>query len=177
MNKIFIKIPNQIYSEIWTHLLPKRFIYEEAAFLYVNRTIEKESETFSYLEWVPVPPEGFLHRSAVNFELTDQTRAAVIKRAHELGASIIELHSHKGVYPAAFSPSDIMGFEDFVPHIWWRLKGRPYIAIVASRSGFDSLAWITGPSNPQLLTGINIETSLIKPTNNTWRNLNVRQTF
>ena len=40
-----------------------------------------------------------------------------------------------------FSPSDMYGFSDYVPHCRWRLRGRPYLAVVVSPAGMDALAW------------------------------------
>ena len=87
-----------------------------------------EDQIFEYIEWYAVPADGFSVCNEYHFELTDEVRAQVIKRAHDLGASIAEVHSHHGPWPAAFSPSDQLGFREFVPHVWWRLKGRPYLA-------------------------------------------------
>lgn len=152
--KIILKIPNEAYKAVWAHLLPKRFLAEEAAFIFAQRIAEDGSDVFRCLEWYPIPPRGFLTRSCFYLELTDETRAAAIKRAHDLGASLVELHSHYGLWPAQFSASDLLGFKEFVPHVWWRLKSRPYIAIVASKSGFDGLAWISDPKTANYIDGI-----------------------
>jgi len=164
MSQSLLKIPKTVQTDIWAHLLPKRLRFEEAAFMFVRREPEDNAEYFSYLEWTPVPPKGFLSRSGFHFELTDEMRASVIKQAHDLGASLVEFHSHKGRRSTEFSLSDLQGFREFVPHIWWRLKGRPYIAVVVSRSGFDGLVWMTDPSDPQRLDGIIVEKSTLKPT-------------
>lgn len=164
MEQILLNIPQAIQRAVWKHLLPRRFIHEEAAFLYAKRKTEGKTEIFQYVDWFPVPVNGFLSCSPFYFELTDEMRAMAIKRAHDLQASIVELHSHKGIYPATFSPSDLLGFQEVVPHVWWRLKGRPYFAVVVSRSGFDGLTWISGPYCPQYLDGIITETSILKPT-------------
>jgi len=81
-------------------------------------------------------------QTSYHIELADVVRARVIKRAHDLGATLIEMHSHLGKWPAQFSPSDIAGFHEWVPHVRWRLKGKPYAALVVTRRGFDGLAWI-----------------------------------
>lgn len=111
-----------------------------------------------------MPDNGFIIRSPYHFELTEQMRATVIKKAHDLDASIVELHSHKGSRWAEFSESDLFGFQEFVPHVWWRLKGRPYIAVVVSHTSFDGLVWLTNPNIPQRLDGIVTENSFLRPT-------------
>jgi hypothetical protein len=66
--------------------------------------------------------------------------------------SLIEFHSHPAPWPAQFSGSDFHGFDEFVPHVLWRLKGRPYAAVVVAPRGFDALAWVT---SPRQLLGVN----------------------
>ncbi len=164
MKQIILDLPTNIHNDIWNHLLPARFMNEEAAFIYVKQTVSKEASNFNFIEWHPVPPEGFQSRSAYHFELTDKTRGSVIKRAHDLNASLVELHSHAGHFSVQFSPTDFMGFQEFVPHILWRLKKRPYIAVVVSRAGIDGLAWLNDSDKPCRLTGVNIGTNTLKTT-------------
>ena len=164
MTRVLTDLPKDTCQALWQHLLPPRFRAEEAAFVYVTPKTERDATVFKYLEWIPVPPDGFASRSAFHFELTDETRGAVIKRAHDLDASLVELHSHDGFRPGQFSPSDLAGFEEFVPHVWWRLKGRPYLAVVASRTGFDGLVWMSDPKTPDRLDGIRIAEQLLLPT-------------
>lgn len=164
MKRVLIEIPKVAKEEIWRHLLPRRFIAESAAFMYVRQVAKEETTVFRYIDWYLVPPEGFVSRSVFHFELTDETRATVIKQAHDLNASLVELHSHDDRLPPVFSPTDFYGFHEFVPHIWWRLKERPYLALVVSRAGFDGLAWVKGPNTPHCLDGIGIGETFIKST-------------
>ena len=154
MKQILLELPGKIHEDLWSHLMHDRAAAEEAAFVFVRHDSVDDTDIFRYMEWLPVPPTGFASRSAFHFELSDETRAAVIKRAHDLSVSLVELHSHTGSWPARFSPSDWMGFEEFVPHVWWRLKGRPYAAIVVSASGFDGLVWLAAPDAPARLDAI-----------------------
>jgi hypothetical protein len=156
-----LNISERIYSKVRRHLLPWRHRAEEAAFLYV---VPAEDGAFEYVEWFPVPASGFASRSAYHLELSDETRATVIKRAHDLGASLVELHSHLGCGHARFSASDLAGFRDFVPHVFWRLKSRPYLAVVMTRTGFDGFVWRRGPDAPERLRGIQAGGRLLAPT-------------
>lgn len=158
-----IELPNDVYEQLWRHLLQQPGGDEEAAFVFVRCDTTANNNLFRYMEWLPVPPDGFESRSPFHFELTDETRAAIIKRAHDLGASIVEFHSHTGPWPPQFSPSDWVGFEEVVPHMWWRLKARPYAAVVVSHTGFDALIWLNDPNTPVRLGGILIEGQTLEP--------------
>lgn len=161
---VLLALPRPAHAALWNHLVPERHATEEAAFGYAVRETADGAEIFRCVEWAPVPPEGFASRSAFHLELTDETRAAAIKRAHDLGASLVEFHSHTGRWAAEFSGSDRAGFREFVPHVWWRLKGRPYLAVVVARSGFDGFAWLMGPDAPQPLTGVVAGDEVLTPT-------------
>ena len=155
-----VRVSRRTYRRLRRHLLPWWHRTEEAAFLYV---VPAEG-IFECLEWYPVPATGFASRSASHLELNDDTRAKVIKRAHDFGASIVELHSHLGRGQARFSPSDLAGFRDFVPHVLWRLKNLPYFAIVMTSTGFDGFAWKCGPDAPERLHSFQVGSRLLSPT-------------
>ena len=159
-----LALPPDIQAALWRHLLPDGKAPEQVAFVFAAHETGRGADLFRYVEWRPVPSEGFASRSAFHLELADETRAGVIKRAHDLGASLVEFHSHTGRWPAAFSGSDLAGFREFVPHVWWRLKRRPYLAVVVTRSGFDGFAWLTGPMVPEPLGGILVDEKVLTPT-------------
>jgi hypothetical protein len=100
---------------------------------------------FALREWRPVPPEGLEEQSDVHVSLTDEMRAEVIKWAWDSRLSLVEAHSHGKWGPAKFSGSDLWGLQEWVPHLWWRLQGRPYAALVTADDTFDAIAWIDGP--------------------------------
>ena len=155
MRRVLLNLPPDIRDAIWQHLLPRGIRpLEEVAFIFARTEKTNDSVVFEYVEWRPVGKKGFLSRSGYHFELADEARAGAIKRAHDLGTSLVEAHSHIVPGFACFSQSDILGFSEFVPHVWWRLRGRPYLALVVSRSGFDGLAWLDSPNIPQYLDGI-----------------------
>ena len=70
-----------------------------------------------------------------------------------------------------FSPSDMYGFKDFVPHCRWRLRGRAYLAVVVSPAGADALAWVEKSGDPVALTAILADgVPVVVPTNQTINN-------
>lgn len=149
MRTIQVEIPAEHYRKLSGHLLRPRSDLEQAAFLFVRAAVSARGCTFSYLDSLLVAPRGFSIHSEFHLELDGQTKAQVIKTAHDLQCSLLEIHSHPGVDIAQFSASDFMGLEAFVPHVWWRLKKRPYAALVMARKSFDGLAWFNGPHEPE----------------------------
>jgi proteasome lid subunit RPN8/RPN11 len=164
-----LNLPEDVYARLLEHLLPGTSTSEEAAFVFVHGTSDRGDIAFRLRDWFAVPPEGFVYQSDGHLELTDRTRAQLIKRAHDLGASIVEFHSHPYPCPATFSESDREGFEEFLPHVWWRLKGKPYLAVVVSPADFDGLVWLSNPSTPQLLDSITAGERVLRPTGLTLR--------
>jgi len=153
---ILVNLPAAIYDDVIAHLLRSDSDLEEAAFGFAERVAEGDTTVFRIFDWMPVPPEGFEVQLPYHFELTDDMKAAVIKRAHDLGACLIEFHCHTGRWPAAFSPSDRAGFSEFVPHVLWRLKGRPYVAVVVCPSGRDGVAWIDDAKTPERVSELHV---------------------
>ncbi len=163
--KTVLKMPDGLFDELTRHLLPPDSVREEAAFLFAEANRFGDHVSFEVVETAKLSPAEFESQLGDYLELTDATRARLIKRAHDLGASLVEMHSHPGPFPAAFSPADRMGLRETVPHMWWRLKKRPYLAIVVARSGFDALVWLDNPKRPQQLDGILAGDRLLRPTN------------
>lgn len=160
-----LRMPEGLFDELVAHLLPPNSEREEAAFLFV-RPAGGEEGVFDVVESVKLTPRDFESQFEDYLELADETRAQLIKRAHDLDASLVEMHSHPGPFPAGFSLADRRGLRDTVPYMWWRLKKRPYFAIVVATDGFDALAWVTNPNVPQPLTAISAGDRLVHPTNN-----------
>ena len=91
---------------------------------------------------------GF-HGSREHVNLSDSARIHFFTWAAQSGAVIVEAHSHgRRGDPAAFSRTDLEGLAAWVPHIQWRLKNRPYIALVIGHNTMDGLAWIDDKLTP-----------------------------
>ena len=111
---------------------------------------------FRLREWRAITSDGFESRSEFHLVLRDEIRAEIIKWAWDAGASLVEAHSHD-LGMASFSLSDIYGLEQWVPHLWWRLRGRPYGAIVVDGETLDALAWIEGADEPEQVVSLAID--------------------
>ena len=109
---------------------------------------------FAVHAWRPINDGAVGFSDDVHVELPDDARQEVIKWASVAGGCLIEAHSHGRWSPAAFSPYDLRGLDDWVQHLWWRLPDRPYAAIVTSHIDFDALAWIAGPAVAEQVDGV-----------------------
>lgn len=163
--KTILKLRPGLFEDLVMHLLPRDNTREQAAFLFASCS-QTEQVSFDVQQSEKLTPDDFDSQDDDYLELNDETRARLIKRAHDLQASLIELHSHPGPWPAAFSPADRLGLIETVPHMWWRLHKRPYVAIVVAPSGFDALVWLENPKVPQPLDALMAGHRLMKPTNN-----------
>ena len=164
-NYILTLKPDQ-HQVLWNHLLPAHSSHEQAAFLFCTSQISNDCLVFNAIDMALIGPDDFAAQYDDYLELTDACRIGLIKRAHAYGAMLVEFHSHPGSQQAAFSLSDLRGLhKETVPHMRWRLKGHPYIAIVVAPTGFDAMVWTLESSNPRPLSGIRVEKVLYKPTN------------
>lgn len=140
---------------------------EQGAFLFCRHSVSGggDDHIFDCEDWSPLKRADYEVQAGDYLELTDAARARIIKHAHDRGVCLVESHSHPGPYPAAFSYSDLAGLDEFVPHVRWRLRGRPYAALVFAQSGFDGLAWTDGAGTlPQQLVAIETENARLAAT-------------
>jgi hypothetical protein len=108
-----------------------------------------EERAFRICCWQPVLSSGYAIQTDYHVRLRDEAKAEMIKWAWDSGKSLIEAHSHGSQGRARFSPSDLAGFEEWVPHLWWRLQRRPYAAIVTQGETFDGWAWIENATDAE----------------------------
>jgi hypothetical protein len=136
---------------------------ESVSFVFASVQKSRSSVDFSFVEWYAVKSDEYESRSLWYVELKDNLRPKIIKKAFDLDGTIVEIHSHPHSAHAQFSDSDLMGLQEFVPHVMWRLKGKPYAALVFSNSDFDGLAWIKNPSQPLQLAVLIVNDRSLKP--------------
>lgn len=150
---MFLTISRPLHRQLLNHLFSGTT--EQLAFLLATQT--ESSEPGLNVEAVHcIPPDGFAVQTAYHLSLTSETRAEMIKWAWDLGASLVEAHSHLDHVDAMFSPTDLAGLREFVPHVWWRLQARPYAALVFSPQGYDALVWTKSPNVAHELTALRV---------------------
>jgi hypothetical protein len=76
---------------------------------------------------------------------------------------VVEIQSHPWDWPAEFSLSDRGGLEETVPHMRWRLKERPYLAVVVALTSYDALVWALDGQEPAALV-VEVEGERLLPT-------------
>ncbi len=131
-----MKVHLEIVASHWTPL--ERHLSQEgmqqAGFLFCDFRNNDGINRFVSKDFYLAKVEDFDHQSDCHITLTDELLARLIKCAWDSGTSIVEFHSHpKAIHNVSFSPSDRAGLQDIVAYITWRLKGRPYAAVVVGR--------------------------------------------
>jgi hypothetical protein len=129
---------------------------EQAGFFVADWLPQKRR--FKVRGWRPADGAAVTERGELHVSLPDETRLAVIQWATAEDACLIEAHSHGRWSPAAFSRYDLRNLGEWVPHLWWRLRGRPYAAIVTSTVDLDALAWIDNPHSAEQVNGVMADT-------------------
>jgi hypothetical protein len=154
-----IRLSSTLYEDLARHM--RRSDVEEVAFLAARSDADGALDAF---ELYRVEPEGFAFQSDFHVRLSDQGRKAVIAWAHDREAALIEAHAHRDGWLAEFSPSDMSGLGEWVPHVRWRLRGRRYAALVFANSSYDGLAWTAEGTTPDGVATLSIDGLLLEPT-------------
>lgn len=164
MNPVRIRI-HEDYFKVLGDALAKP---EEVVFLYATY-----GENLFAVDGIEVMTGvDITSQSKLHVELADDVRPRVIKTAWEIDHCLIEAHSHGKYGQAEFSLSDLLGFEEWVTHVRWRLRGRPYAALVKAGETWDALAWVYG-DEPITVDGIEVTSGdgavieTVRPTNAT----------
>lgn len=166
---ITLKFSGAQWQALKSHLTYRHQAVEEAAFAFMQISAETELDVeLSCIELRLLTGEDLSFQSAFHIEVSESTQAEVIKHAHDLKASLVEAHSHVEDDGPGFSRSDFAGFSEFVPHVFFRLKGRPYAAVVMSNSGFDALGWWKNPATPSTEIRVEVEGQTLTPSGRTW---------
>jgi hypothetical protein len=112
---------------------------------------------FNLQAWRAMPDDAFEPSNLGHAVLKDDFAADVIKWAGDAGACLVEVHSHGLLFPVAFSSIDVEGFADWVPQVRWRLRGRPYAAMVTAADTVDAWAWCDDTGLPRQVVAMVID--------------------
>ena len=137
------------------------------AFMFA-RVFKKEGVvSFDFIDMDLVQEHELESSGYYGIELGEDIWNRIMAKAFRLNASLIEAHSHPfSEKNVGFSQYDMKGFKELVPHLWWRMGGVPYGALVFGQRDFDALFWTENPHNYQLLHSIiTNEGRKLKPTN------------
>lgn len=170
--KSVIDIDPGVWQSLREHLLLRDPLREQAAFLFASECATESGCTLSVVGIRLVDAEDLAFHSAYHLELKAETWTRVIQDAYQRKAALIEVHSHLGDKSAEFSLSDLHGLASTVPHVAWRLKGRPFAALVLTQNDFDALFWYSGQSNPLTVSALQIGNQELFPTNFSWSRWN-----
>ncbi len=160
-------IDEQNWATVTSHLLPSAECAESAAFLFGH--YNSEEQIISAMGCHLCDRSDLVAQSTDYLELSDDGRARLIKRAHDENACLVELHSHPFSAHAVFSLLDISGLRETVPHMLWRLRGKPYAAVVVARQSFDALVWADDIRHPERLEAIVVGDRHLKPSDSSLR--------
>lgn len=168
MNKInelntSLSIPRADFDNISRSLKLENSDVETVGFLFAEVIEMDEELILKYLDWYLIPEELYEIQSAYYVELKDEVRPIIIKKAVNLNATIVEIHTHISKAPAKFSITDFEGFKDFVPHVRWRLENLPYAAVVLSQDDFDAVIWYKDSKQPIQLNKICVGRDTLQP--------------
>jgi hypothetical protein len=163
--KTLLKMDGGLHGDIMEHLLPAGCEQEQAAFLFARSDRTDDQILFEVIDARKLGPADFVRQEGDYLEMTDATRAGLIKQAHDMDASLVEMHSHLGPWPAGFSYADRLGLQETVPHMWWRLKKRPYLALVVTNCSFDALLWLDNTKVPRALDALIAGDLILRPNN------------
>ena len=161
---ITLDLSAEQHERLTAHLQDNDAEVEQVAFAFCDIEETPANLRFAAKELYLVPSNDLDVQESYHISLTDDGLARIIKSAWDKRLALAEFHSHLDFgFRTRFSPSDIYGLNEFVPHVRWRLKGMPYVAIVLGTSEFDALAWRS--PLPERLDSLLVDGVSLIPTN------------
>jgi hypothetical protein len=137
---------------------------ERAIFLFATESPDTEGTWNAVDSYFLDPACDYKDTGEEHLALADHVVGTVIRQAHQAGAAVIEIHGHYVPGPETrISPYDARGLRELVPHVLWRLPGRPYIAIVVGTESYDGLVW-TQAGIPEAIEALVIDGAPHAPT-------------
>jgi len=135
-----IFITADVLHRVRHHLFQNQL--EQAAFLFATTETKDEAVRFHVEDFYLVPTSGWDVQMDVYLEMTAEERAKILKRARDRNTAIIDCHSHPHSQEEVwFSPSDHVGITEFAQYVRWKLKAKPFAALVFGETSIDGVVW------------------------------------
>lgn len=107
----------------------------------------------------------YTYQGKHGMELDDAVRPRVLTWATRPDVALVEVHSHGHLSnKTTFSRTDLDGLNEVVPQMMWRLRGRPYVALVLGADDLDALAWSHRGQPPTLPSTVIVGQRTLTPT-------------
>jgi len=142
-------IPERIYHHAYSHLVQDDS--EHLAFLLCNIGWSQGKPIFITRDIILVKDTDLSGPPHFSLDLRLEPLLAVINEAIRGRMALVEAHSHPFSGYPVFSPSDKMGFREFVPYIIDSIKGKPYGATIWGKQGVAGVCWSTWPQKEEEL--------------------------
>jgi hypothetical protein len=131
-----VSFPTELFEDLFQHLSQAP---EMVAFM--RSPVPGSDGVFRVEGLHLVDPDSTSLAEDGHCDLDDEVRSTVIKWAWDNESCLLEAHSHGLLFPPALSRFDFAQLEEWVPHVRWRLGGRPYVALVTASLQVDGVAW------------------------------------
>ena len=137
-----ITIPEEFYNELRRHLFKGR--KEQGAFLFATDSGTSSNINLNVEGIYLVKSTGWDVQESSYLELNEQEKVKVMITARNKNCNLVECHSHRSTQGVAqFSPSDVVGLEQFVSYVRWKLPGKKYAALVWTKTSVYGQLWNT----------------------------------
>ncbi|MBU1726808.1 MAG: hypothetical protein KJ880_04180 [Candidatus Omnitrophica bacterium] len=151
---VMVSIPRQKYRYIRSHLFKGH--KEQGCFLFTDTHLGSGIINLYVKEVHCIKADNWSHQSDYHLELDDEEKVKVMLMAKKTGYDLIECHSHRFSGPAHFSHTDLVGLDEFVKYVWWKLPGRIYGAFVWTDDDLLGQVWLPKKHAPITVREIRI---------------------
>jgi hypothetical protein len=168
--KCEIILPEHLHQTLMRHLFQNDL--EQAAFLFASHAVDGGTLKMTAVDVHLVPADAWDYQSEMHLQMSDEERGKILKMARDKGLALVDCHSHPHAGDDVwFSGSDVSGITEFAAYVNWKLRNKPFAAIVWAEDSLDAVAWHGAFDSVQSVESVNIESSAgiraIAP-KNTW---------